>query len=112
MLAEIIILLTFHADKRIPQNAPCKDINTHGCQIASRLLRLFLKVLDPLLIIGNYNASGWTSLACIIIFLGGLQLFSIGIVGQYIARIFLETKRRPLFIVSESSEDEGTDAQP
>lgn len=58
------------------------------------------------LIIGNYNVSGWTSLTCIIIFLGGIQLCSIGIIGQYIARIFLETKHRPLFIVAESSDDE------
>ena len=63
------------------------------------------------LIIGNYNASGWTSLACIIIFLGGLQLFSIGIMGQYIARIFLETKHRPLYIVSESSDEEDAGRQ-
>ena len=58
-------------------------------------------------IIGNYNVSGWTSLICIIIFLGGIQMCSIGIIGQYIARIFLETKRRPLFIVAESSDDDG-----
>ncbi len=57
------------------------------------------------IIIGDYNVSGWTSLTCIIIFLGGLQLFSIGIMGQYIARIFLETKNRPLYIVAESSDD-------
>lgn len=59
------------------------------------------------IIIGNYNVSGWTSLVCIILFLGGLQLISIGIIGQYIAKIFLETKHRPLFIVSESSDDES-----
>ena len=60
------------------------------------------------LIIGNYNVSGWTSLTCIIIFLGGLQMCSIGVIGQYIARIFLETKHRPLFIVAESSDDDET----
>lgn len=57
------------------------------------------------LIIGNYNVSGWTSMVCIIIFLGGIQLLSIGIMGQYIAKIFLETKHRPLYIVAETSED-------
>lgn len=59
------------------------------------------------IIIGNYNVSGWTSTICIIIFLGGVQLLSIGIMGQYIAKIFLETKHRPLYIVEESSDDEA-----
>ena len=63
------------------------------------------------IIIGDYNVSGWTSLTCIIIFLGGLQLFSIGIMGQYIARIFLETKHRPLFIVAESSDEENGETE-
>ena len=58
------------------------------------------------LFIGNYNVSGWTSTICVIIFLGGIQLLSIGIMGQYIAKIFLETKHRPLFIVAETSEDD------
>ena len=57
------------------------------------------------IIIGNYNVSGWTSMICVIIFLGGVQLLCMGIMGQYIAKIFLETKHRPLFIVAETSED-------
>ena len=38
--------------------------------------------------------SGWTSLICVIIFIGGIQLFCLGIMGQYIAKIYMETKRR------------------
>ena len=57
------------------------------------------------IIIGDYNVSGWTSMICVIIFLGGVQLLCMGIMGQYIAKIFLETKHRPLFIVAETSED-------
>ena len=45
--------------------------------------------------------AGWPSLVCIILFLGGLQLFSIGILGQYLSKIYIETKNRPLFIVRE-----------
>lgn len=63
------------------------------------------------IIIGNYNVSGWTSTICVIIFLGGIQLLSIGIMGQYIAKIFLETKHRPLYIVAETSEDEEKDEE-
>ncbi|MCD7957382.1 MAG: glycosyltransferase family 2 protein [Lachnospiraceae bacterium] len=44
---------------------------------------------------------GWPSLACIIIFLAGLQLFSIGILGQYLAKTYLETKRRPIYLIRE-----------
>lgn len=45
--------------------------------------------------------SGWPSLACIVIFLGGLQLFFIGVLGAYLAKTYLETKRRPLYFVKE-----------
>ncbi|MBW9297439.1 glycosyltransferase [Lactococcus raffinolactis] len=48
---------------------------------------------------------GWPSLICIILFLGGLQLFCLGIVGKYIGKIFLEVKKRPNYIVKESSLD-------
>lgn len=45
--------------------------------------------------------SGWTSLACIVLLLGGLQLISIGIVGEYVGRMYMETKSRPRYIISE-----------
>lgn len=47
--------------------------------------------------------SGWPSLVCIILALGGLQLLCLGIVGQYLGKTFLETKRRPIYIIKESS---------
>lgn len=47
--------------------------------------------------------NGWASLICVIIFIGGIQLFCIGIMGQYIAKIYMETKKRPHFIVAESN---------
>ena len=56
------------------------------------------------LIIGT-AVSGWTSLLCSIWALGGLQLLAIGIIGEYIGKIYLETKRRPRFIVEEFIED-------
>lgn len=48
---------------------------------------------------------GWPSLACIVTFLGGIQLFCMGILGQYLSKTYLETKRRPIFIVAETNED-------
>jgi glucosyltransferase len=44
---------------------------------------------------------GWTSLTAITLLLGGIQLFCIGLVGQYVSRIFEETKKRPLYLVRE-----------
>lgn len=48
--------------------------------------------------------SGWPSLVCIILALGGLQLFCLGILGQYLGKTFLETKKRPIYILKEKSD--------
>lgn len=47
--------------------------------------------------------AGWASTACIIMFIGGVQLFCMGIMGQYLAKIYLETKHRPHFIISDTN---------
>ena len=47
--------------------------------------------------------SGWASTICVIIFIGGIQLFCMGIMGQYIAKTYMEVKRRPHYIVGESN---------
>lgn len=44
---------------------------------------------------------GWSSLVCIVCFIGGIQLLSIGILGEYIGKIYMETKHRPRYIISE-----------
>ena len=48
--------------------------------------------------------SGWPSTACIILFVGGIQLFCTGIIGQYLAKSYLEVKNRPIYIVKETEE--------
>ncbi|MXQ48013.1 glycosyltransferase [Streptococcus pneumoniae] len=45
--------------------------------------------------------AGWASLVTIMLFIGGIQLLCLGIIGKYIAKIFLETKKRPVYIVKE-----------
>ncbi len=45
--------------------------------------------------------NGWPSMACIIIFMGGIQLFCVGILGQYLSKVYLEVKNRPIYIVKE-----------
>ena len=51
---------------------------------------------------------GWPSLVCIVLFLGGVQLFCIGILGQYLAKTYLETKRRPIYILREEGGRAGS----
>lgn len=46
--------------------------------------------------------AGWPSTICIILLIGGIQLFSIGILGQYLSKTYLETKRRPVYVIRES----------
>ena len=49
------------------------------------------------------SVTGWASTICVIILIGGIQMFCLGIIGQYIAKIYLETKRRPHYIISDSN---------
>ena len=49
--------------------------------------------------------SGWPSTICIIFFIGGVQLFVMGIIGQYLSKTYLETKNRPIYIIRESELD-------
>lgn len=48
---------------------------------------------------------GWPFMVCILLFITGIQLFCTGIVGQYVSRTYLETKRRPIYIVKEYSDE-------
>lgn len=47
--------------------------------------------------------SGWTSMVCIVMLIGGIQLLCIGILGQYLSKTYLETKKRPIYIEKESN---------
>ena len=47
--------------------------------------------------------AGWPSLVCIITLIGGIQIFCVGILGQYLSKVYLETKNRPIYIVKESN---------
>lgn len=53
----------------------------------------------------NKTVDGWASTTCIIAFLGGVQLISIGVLGEYIGKIYLEVKDRPRYIISEKTKN-------
>ncbi|EHG13356.1 glycosyltransferase family 2 protein [Streptococcus intermedius] len=73
--------------------------------VVACLLAFFLIIIVIIrtLIFGD-PTSGWPSMISIILFLGGFQLLTIGILGKYIGKIFMETKKRPVYIIKEKSE--------
>lgn len=62
---------------------------------------MIVVIIVKTLLLGD-PTSGWPSLVCIILLVSGVQLFCIGIVGQYLAKTYLETKRRPIYIIEET----------
>lgn len=50
--------------------------------------------------------AGWASTICIMLLIGGIQLFSLGVMGQYLAKTYTEVKKRPHYIISETNEDD------
>ena len=62
---------------------------------------LFITILSFIGIIWAVIAAGWASLACLVCFVGGMQCLFLGIIGEYIGKIYLEVKQRPRYIISE-----------
>ena len=65
---------------------------------------LIVVIIVKTLIWGD-PVGGWPSMACIMFFVGGLQLLCTGIIGEYLAKTYLETKGRPIYIVKETEKD-------
>jgi glycosyltransferase involved in cell wall biosynthesis len=65
---------------------------------------ILIVVIIAKTIIYNDPTSGWPSLVCIVFFVSGVQLFSLGIIGQYLSKTYLEVKKRPIYIIKETEE--------
>lgn len=52
---------------------------------------------------------GWASIVCIVCFLGGIQLLSLGVIGEYVGKTYLESKHRPRYIISERTWKQDSD---
>lgn len=59
-------------------------------------------IIIKTLVLGD-PTSGWPSLVCIIFMVSGIQLFSLGIIGQYLSKTYLEVKKRPIYIVKDTN---------
>ena len=70
----------------------------------------FIIILVKTLVWGD-PVGGWPSLACLISLFGGMQLLCLGIIGEYLAKVYLETKRRPIYIIRESNEESDDTTQ-
>lgn len=68
--------------------------------LVSFLMIIF--IIFRTIILGDIT-SGWPSLVCIIFMVSGIQLFSLGIIGQYLSKTYLEVKRRPIYIIKETN---------
>lgn len=67
---------------------------------------MILVIIFKTLMFGE-PVAGYPSTMCVMFFIGGLQLFSIGILGQYMSKTYLETKKRPIYIIKEENVDIG-----
>lgn len=65
---------------------------------------MIVVIIVKTLAFGN-PTSGWPSLACIIFMVSGIQLLCLGVIGEYLAKMYLEVKQRPIYIIKESNVD-------
>ena len=82
--------------------APLSIASWFGIGMTFCSFLLLLGIIIRKMLFGD-PVAGWASTICTIIFIGGMQMLCLGIMGQYIAKIYLETKGRPHFIISETN---------
>ncbi len=78
---------------------PLHLITTFGCFVA--IVSFIGCIWAIVSALAGRTVAGWASMTCIICFVGGVQLISLGIIGEYIGKIYMETKHRPRYIISE-----------
>lgn len=85
-------------------NVPLNIASWFGIIMTALSFLALIFIIVRQLIFGD-PVAGWASTICTIIFVGGIQLFCIGIMGQYIAKIYMESKNRPHYIIAQTNKD-------
>lgn len=83
-------------------DAPLKVASLIGSMMAIFSFFAMIFIVVRKLMYGD-PVSGWASTICIMVFIGGIQLAVLGLIGEYVAKTFMETKNRPHFIVADSN---------
>jgi glycosyltransferase involved in cell wall biosynthesis len=81
--------------------APLRLVSNLGLLVSLSAL-VYMVYLMAARLFGDMTIQGWTSTVVIVLFLGGIQLLSLGIIGEYIGRIFDEVKQRPQYVIGDS----------
>ena len=87
--------------------APLSFVSVFGVVMTALSALALVFVVVRRLIFGD-PVAGWASTICVIIFIGGLQLFCLGIIAQYLSKAYMESKHRPHFIIAETNGDDVT----
>lgn len=83
---------------------PLKMIAGFGFLIS--LISLLAVLIVVVIKLFGYTVQGWTSLLCVIFLLGGIQIFCLGVIGEYIGKIYAESKGRPRYIIDKNTLEE------
>ena len=84
--------------------APLKVATYVGVAVAFSSFLFALFIIYRTLVYGN-SVTGYPSLMVVVLFLGGMQLMALGIIGEYLGRMFMETKQRPLYLIKDYHSD-------
>ncbi len=88
--------------------APLAIASVFGILTCVLAFLMVIYITCKTLIFGD-PVGGWPSLACMVMFMGGLNLFCLGILGQYLSKTYLEAKKRPLYIIAEMDKQANTE---
>ena len=81
-----------------------------GLGFLMSLVSLIAVVVTVIIKLFGYTVQGWTSLLCVIFLLGGIQIFCLGVIGEYIGKMYAETKARPRYIIEKNTLENTKDA--
>ncbi len=81
-----------------------------GLGFLMSLVSLIAVIVTVIIKLFGYTVQGWTSLLCVIFLLGGIQIFCLGVIGEYIGKMYAETKARPRYIIEKNTLENTKDA--